>query len=124
MLHRRSRRLHDHYALALDNARLLRHGLLHNRLTLDHGLLLRALGVARDGAALDGEVMIEEGETRWTFTPRTRWQAGDYQLVALSILEDRAGNRIGRAFEVDDFERVDTSAEPERHVVMFRVARR
>jgi hypothetical protein len=91
---------------------------------LDHGLLLRALGVARDGAALDGEVMIEEGETRWTFTPRTRWQAGDYQLVALSILEDRAGNRIGRAFEVDDFERVDTSAEPERHVVMFRVARR
>jgi hypothetical protein len=91
---------------------------------LDHGLLLRALGVARDGTTVEGEVKIEAGETRWTFTPRDPWQAGEHQLVALSFLEDLAGNRIGRAFEVDDFEHVDKSAEPERHVLMFRVVQR
>ena len=27
--------------------------------------------------------------------------AGTYQLVALSVLEDPSGNRIGRAFEIE-----------------------
>ena len=39
-------------------------------------------------------------ETRWRFTPRVAWVAGDYALVALTLLEDPAGNRLGRAFEV------------------------
>ena len=33
-------------------------------------------------------------------TPNEPWQAGDYSVIALGILEDLAGNRIGRAFEV------------------------
>ena len=88
---------------------------------LDHGLLMRAVGVSRDGVSLDGDVRIENGETRWTFTPREPWQAGEHQLVVLSFLEDLAGNRIGRAFEVDNFERVDKNAEPERHQLPFQV---
>ena len=39
-------------------------------------------------------------ETRWTMTPNEPWRAGDYAVIALGILEDLAGNRIGRAFEV------------------------
>jgi len=92
---------------------------------LDHGLLRRALGVTKmgnDGKALDGEVAIEGGETRWLFTPREPWARGDYQLVALSFLEDLAGNRIGRAFEVDRFDRTDSTPEPERATLSFRVA--
>ncbi len=89
---------------------------------LDHGLLKRALGVARDGSPLTGEIAIEPGETRWLFTPRDPWREGAYQLVALSFLEDLAGNRIGRAFEVDQFERTDSSPEPERITLPFRVA--
>ena len=69
---------------------------------LDYGLLQSALHVATgDGRPLAGEMRVEEGETRWTFTPRAPWQPGDYQLVAAATLEDVAGNRIGRAFEVD-----------------------
>ncbi len=64
---------------------------------LDHGLLRRALGVARDGVALAGEPAIEAGETQWLFTPRDPWTARDYDVVALAFLEDLAGNRIGRA---------------------------
>ena len=70
---------------------------------LDYGLLQRALRVATgDGRALAGEIRIEREETRWVFTPRTPWQPGEHQLVAAATLEDVAGNRIGRAFEVDE----------------------
>jgi len=37
-------------------------------------------------------------------------------------LEDLAGNRIGRAFEVDQFERADRSAEPDEVAIPFRIA--
>jgi hypothetical protein len=88
---------------------------------LDHGLLLRALGVTADGSFLQGEVTVADGETRWSFLPREPWKARVYQLTALAMLEDLAGNRIGRAFEVDRFERSDTSAEPERTHIPFTV---
>ena len=91
---------------------------------LDHGLLLRALGVTGgDGKFLDGDVGVDEGEKRWTFTPRDAWRAGTYQLTALAMLEDLAGNRIGRAFEVDNFDRADRTPEPERTTIPFTVAR-
>jgi hypothetical protein len=39
------------------------------------------------------------------------------------MLEDLAGNRIGRAFEVDQFDRSDRSPEPERTAIPFMVTR-
>jgi len=89
---------------------------------LDHGLLLRALGVlAPDGSPLPGDVIVGEGELLWMFTPKGAWPAGRYSLVAFASLEDLAGNRIGRAFEVDRFERSDHSAEPEKTLIPFSV---
>ena len=89
---------------------------------LDHGLLLRALGVAGvDGTFVEGDVTIDGGERRWRFTPRDGWKAGPYQLVALAMLEDTAGNRIGRAFEVDNFDRTDAADGPERTSIPFTV---
>ena len=88
---------------------------------LDRGLLARALDVRQAGTSLEGDARIEDGETRWTFTPREPWSAGRYELVALSILEDRAGNQIGRAFEVDNFEAVDKSPEPKTVTIGFVV---
>ncbi len=88
---------------------------------LDHGLLRRALGIERGGVPIEGDIAIESDETRWLFTPRTPWNAGAYNLVALAFLEDLAGNRIGRAFEVDNFERTDATSEPERRARAFVV---
>ena len=89
---------------------------------LDHGLLLRMLGVlAPDGAPLPGDVHIGKGEATWQFTPREAWKAGEYHLVAFAALEDLAGNRIGRAFEVDQFDRADKSGEPEKTFIPFKV---
>ena len=89
---------------------------------LDHGLLLRALGVlAPDGAPMPGDVFVGEGELMWMFTPKAAWPAGAYHLVAFASLEDLAGNRIGRPFEVDQFDRSDRSTEPEKTLIPFSV---
>jgi hypothetical protein len=88
---------------------------------LDHGLLMRALGVTRDGHEVDGDIAVEHAETRWTFTPKDPWRAGTYQLLALDILEDLAGNQIGRAFEVDNFDTVDKGPNPQTITIPFSV---
>ena len=88
---------------------------------LDHGLLMRALGVRRGGANIAGDITVDANETRWTFTPQGPWQAGDYELLALDILEDLAGNQIGRAFEVDNFDTVDKSPNPQTIRIPFTV---
>ena len=90
---------------------------------LDYGLLQRALRVATGGGrALAGEIRVEQGETRWTFTPRASWRPGEYRLVAAATLEDVAGNRIGRPFEVDAAE-VQGSERARGAVVPFRIGR-
>lgn len=89
---------------------------------LDHGLLLRALGVlAPNGKPLEGEVVVGANELTWSFTPGEPWKAGPHNLVAFAMLEDLAGNRIGRAFEVDQFDRTDKSAEPEKTLIPFLI---
>ena len=67
---------------------------------LDHGLLQRALVVRRGPDEVQGEAAIEQEEMRWTFTPSRPWRAGEHTLQVFTVLEDPAGNRIGRAFEV------------------------
>jgi len=89
---------------------------------LDHGLLLRAVGVRYDGRPVVGTLRIDANETRWALTPRDPWTPGRYELVALSFLEDLAGNRIGRAFEIDAFDRVDKDTEPEAFTIPFALA--
>jgi len=89
--------------------------------SLDHGLLQRAIGVERDGQPIQGDISIGVAEKTWGFTPRESWRNGDYRLIVLSILEDVAGNRVGRPFEVDMFARVDSTANPERHTIPFKI---
>jgi hypothetical protein len=87
---------------------------------LDHGLLLRALGVlAPGGKPLEGAVIVGGNELTWAFTPAEAWKAGQHNLVAFAMLEDLAGNRIGRAFEVDQFDRTDNNNEPEKTLIPF-----
>ena len=90
---------------------------------LDYGLLQSALRVTTgEGRPLAGEIRVEQGETRWTFKPRAPWRPGEYQLVAAATLEDVAGNRIGRPFEVDAAE-ARGSERARGAVVPFRIGR-
>ena len=90
---------------------------------LDHGLLARALAVqGKAGAPIEGEIALEKADTRWVFRPRDPWEAGEHHLVAQSILEDPAGNRIGRAFEID-MTKETGKAPPETTRLSFTIAR-
>jgi hypothetical protein len=86
---------------------------------LDEGLLMRALGVRSGDAPVVGDIRTEGAETRWIFTPESPWRAATYELLALAILEDPAGNRIGRAFEIVNRESVDKAPNPQSARIPF-----
>jgi hypothetical protein len=69
---------------------------------LDHALLERSFTVTNTGGTrITGGIAIDDNERRWRFTPNDAWRAGTYSLTIATTLEDLAGNRIGRAFDVD-----------------------
>jgi hypothetical protein len=86
---------------------------------LDYALLQRAITV--DG--VKGQVDVTRGETEWRFTPETPWRQADYRLTVNTTLEDVAGNRVGRAFDVDKFEEVTEQIERETVSVPFRIGK-
>ena len=69
---------------------------------MDYALLLRLLNIP----GIAGTVTVDRQETEWRFVPSHPWKAGDYSVVVDTALEDLAGNRIGRPFDVDTFEKV------------------
>ena len=91
-----------HLQIQVDCRLIVQRHILERRVEPHVGLLQRALSVwTARGERLEGDVRIEAFETHWIFTPRALWRAAEYRLVAASILEDVAGNRIGRSFEVN-----------------------
>lgn len=89
---------------------------------LDRALLERMLWVETpEGRPLPGEIVIDQQETRWKFTPREAWRAGRYRLVATKTLEDLAGNSVDRPFEVDDLKPVTQTVETEEVRLPFDV---
>jgi hypothetical protein len=91
---------------------------------LDHGLLQRTLGIETSkGAAVEGDIIVGRGERSWSFIPRDAWGSSGYRVLILADLEDPSGNRIGRPFEVDEFDRVDSSAASARHTIPLVVKR-
>jgi hypothetical protein len=89
---------------------------------LDHALLRRAIGVEDDaGHRVEGLVEVGPSETRWMLTPSQPWPPGAYSLVALSFMEDLAGNRIGVPFEIDVFETVEEPTAPAEVRIPFDI---
>ncbi len=69
---------------------------------LDSALLQRMMWVEDDaGRTLEGSIELGDDERSWSFTPRVPWSAGPHTVVIDRRLEDLAGNRVGRPFEVD-----------------------
>ena len=69
---------------------------------LDHALAGRLLAVQDEhGEPIAGRVELDWGDRVWRFLPDARWLAGRYQLVVSPELEDLAGNRPGRNFDLN-----------------------
>jgi hypothetical protein len=89
---------------------------------LDRGLLGRLLGLSGPSkAAIAGTAAIGEDETSWRFVPEAPWREGDYSLRIGQALEDLAGNSIGRPFEIDVFNKIDSSRPTAETALPFRV---
>lgn len=88
--------------------------------SLDRGLIDRAIGVeTARGESVSGSTAVGSGERRWAFVPTKAWGKQPYRIVVLSILEDVAGNQVDHPFEVDLFERVDSTSAPTRYTLPF-----
>jgi hypothetical protein len=84
---------------------------------IDRGMLLRGISVMSPGGKpLEGQVVIGPQELTWSFTPVLPWKAGRNSIV-VSALEDLAGNGIGRAFDVEYFDRAEQAPYREKTVI-------
>jgi hypothetical protein len=53
------------------------------------------------GRSWPGEVGLDDHDLTWRFTPAQAWEKGAYQLAVQNIIEDLAGNNVGKLFEVE-----------------------
>jgi hypothetical protein len=88
---------------------------------LDYALLQHLLQVSGSGGVVDGVVTVDRDETEWRLTPRNSWRAGDHKIIVQTTLEDLAGNHVGRAFDVDVFDKVTPRLTRETVNLTFRV---
>ena len=67
--------------------------------------------------------MLEDNETRLRFTPDTEWKNGAHEIVVNGVIEDVAGNRFGKVFDVDTADPTQsTSATPSARIAFEVVA--
>jgi hypothetical protein len=67
---------------------------------LDWALLSQMITVeSADGSVVTGQVVVDQCEKRWSFTPISAWIAGVYQISVGASLEDVCGNSLAGAFD-------------------------
>jgi hypothetical protein len=70
-----------------------------------------------------GKVTLGPDERQWRFLPDQPWSSRSYELKIDTALEDLAGNKVGRPFDVDTFERVSRRVDREVISLPLRVSR-
>ncbi len=88
---------------------------------LDDALLQHVFEIKSPSGMVSGTGTVERDETRWRFVPSQPWKPGRYELVIDMTLEDLAGNRIGRPFDVDLFDRVTERITKDTTTLPFQV---
>ncbi len=67
---------------------------------LDWALLSRTIIIESTAElTIDGRIVIDQCERRWSFTPTLPWAPGSYHVRVASSLEDVCGNSVTTAFD-------------------------
>lgn len=67
---------------------------------LDWALLSHTITIASaNEKSIEGQIVIDQGERRWSFTPTSAWAASSYRVRVASSLEDVCGNTAVAAFD-------------------------
>jgi hypothetical protein len=89
---------------------------------LDRALLFETIRIeSEDGSLIEGQLAVDECETRWSLTPASPWMAGVYRVRVNSHLEDVCGNTPTGAFDRPVRGNPDTITEPARSSFTFRL---
>ena len=88
---------------------------------LDFALLQRLIEVHASHTRLEGTISVAAQEKQWRFTPVSPWSAGSYAIQVDTALEDVAGNRVGRPFDVDTFEPITAKVIRKTESIAFHV---
>jgi hypothetical protein len=81
---------------------------------LDAALATRLISVRTDaGAMVSGKSALTNEDRRWEFVPDADWRAAPHTLQVPTLIEDLAGNNIGKPFDVElTAARTGTAHEP------------
>lgn len=75
---------------------------------LDHALAQRMIVVVdASHQNIAGRCELANQERLWKFIPQNPWRPGPHAVLVQKAIEDLAGNNIGKAFEVDVFDKVE-----------------
>jgi hypothetical protein len=67
---------------------------------LDWALLSHTISIASTSRqSIEGRVVVDQDERRWSFTPTSPWTAGSYQIHVAPSLEDVCGNSVIAPFD-------------------------
>jgi hypothetical protein len=89
---------------------------------LDWALLLQTITIrSADGSVIKGQVVVDQWERRWSFTPSSPWTARVYHVCVGSGLEDVCGNSITAAFDRPLRKGPNPVPEINDHSLIFRL---
>jgi hypothetical protein len=87
---------------------------------LDWVLLSHTITIAStSGQSIDGHVVIDQCERRWSFTPASPWAPQSYEVRIASSLEDVCGNSVVAAFDRPLRSGSDFAQGVESHSISF-----
>ena len=84
---------------------------------LDYALLQRLVRVQD----VPGTITVGAKEMQWRLVPDSAWVGGSYDVHVDTALEDVAGNRVGRPFDVDTFDPITPKLTRKNESISFRV---
>ena len=82
--------------------------------SLDAALALRLITTL-----VPGQAALGPAERQWRFVPDQPWPPAAVDILIDTALEDLAGNKVGRPFDVDTFDRITVRSG--RGVVRLKV---
>jgi hypothetical protein len=85
---------------------------------------MRSTSVTRDGSLVAGKISLEENETRFRFHPDGAWAPSRYAIRVDGVIEDLAGNRLGKLFDVDTSDSTQSSSATPHAEIAFDVSAR
>ena len=95
------------WKLTLPKANTRQPLIIHFGEPLDAPLALRLISIN-----VPGQATLGPNETELHFLPDSPWPATPLQISIDSALEDLAGNKVGRPFDVDTFDRITVRSSP------------